>query len=367
MRILDRYILKSVVGIFIGCTLTFLFLYVVVDIFSHLDDFLKMKVGLSVLIKYYLSFLPIIFVQVTPISCLLSTLYTFSKLNTSNELIAMRSAGMSIFQITKTVVLFGAIISMLVFWVNDKFVPNASATTEAIKEDMEKSNPKKSTETKQEDITNLSMYGLRNRLFFIKRFSVATNTMFGITILEQDQKQNIVKKIVASKGVYENGLWKFFQCITYNFDQNGQIKDEPVYFDQEIMAIAETPKDFLSQRQRTDLMTIAQIDDYIWRLSKSGAENVINNLKVELFQRFASPFTSLVIIILGIPFSFVIRRRAAGISSLGLSIMMGFLYYGMNAVSIALGKKGVLPPLTAATLSHIIALSIGLYLISKIP
>ncbi len=316
--------------------------------------------------QYYLSYLPIMLVQVAPFACLLATLYTFGKLNRNNEIIAMRSSGLSIFQITKTVIIFGLIVSLFVFWVNDKLVPPSLAFTQKIKIQIEEG-AKRTKEKKQEVISNLSIYGLRNRLFFVNKFYTGTNTMEGITILEHDENQNITKKIVASRGVYQDNLWNFYKCITYNFDANGQIKDEPQYLEEEIMVIPETPRDFLSQRQRPDLMNIAQLEDYIWKLSRSGATTVIRNFKVDLYQRFTSPFTSLVIIILGVPFSLIVRRRATAFSSIGLSIIVGFLYYILDAVSIALGKGGILMPTLAASLSHIVTLIYSLYLINALP
>jgi lipopolysaccharide export system permease protein len=133
------------------------------------------------------------------------------------------------------------------------------------------------------------------------------------------------------------------------------------------MAISETPQDFLNQRQRPELMSISQIDEYIWKLSRSGATKVIRNLKLDLYQRYTSPFTSLVIIILGLPFSLIVKKRATALSSIGICILVGFLYYVMDAVSIALGRSGVLAPLIAVSLSHIIALVTGLYLIASLP
>ncbi|MDD5432240.1 MAG: LptF/LptG family permease [Candidatus Omnitrophica bacterium] len=366
MRILDRYILKSCLGIFFGCLFIFLFLYVIIDIFANLDQILKQKVAIEMLLQYYLSYLPIIFVQVSPIACLLSTLYTFAKLNRGNEIIAMRSAGLSIFQITKTVLLFGALISLFVFLANDKIVPPAMATNQRIKDQMD-NNTKKQNEKKNEIITNLSMYGLKNRLFFVNKFTVATNTMEGITILEHDEHQNITKKVVANKGIYKDNHWLFYQSITYNFDISGQVLQEPEYYDEEIMTIPESPADFINQRQRVDFMTIAQIENYIWRLSKSGATTVIRNLKIDLYQRYTSPFTSLIIMLLGIPFALMMKKRATGVSSLGFSIMVGFLYYVINAVSIAFGKGGILMPILSASLSHIIAIIFSLYLIFKLP
>ncbi|MEK6727894.1 MAG: LptF/LptG family permease [Candidatus Omnitrophota bacterium] len=366
MRILDRYILKSVVSIFISCIFIFLFLYCIIDVLTNLEDILKHRVELSILMQYYLYFLPIMFAQVSPFACLLSTLYTFGRLNHNNEIIAMRSSGLSIFQITKTVIIFGLLVSLFAFWVNDRLVPKSLAITQQIREQFGEGT-KKQKEKKQEIINNLCMYGLRNRLFYINKFYPATNTMEGIVILGHDEHQELIRKIVANKGVYQEGLWRFYQSITYNFDKNGQIIEEPQYLEEEIMPISETPHDFISQRQRLDFMTIAQLEDYIWKLSRSGATTVIRNLKVSLYQRYASPFTNLVIVLLGIPFSLIMRRRATGISSIGVSILVGFLYYILEAVSIAFGMGGVLPPLLAASTSHIIALVFSLYLINSLP
>lgn len=367
MRILDRYILKSVFLIFISCIFVFLFLYCIIDVLTNLEDILKHHIEISILVQYYLYYLPIMFAQVAPFACLLSTLYTFGRLNHNNEIIAMRSSGLSIFQITKTVIIFGFLVSLFAFWVNDRLVPKSLAMTQKIREHKLWEASKKQKEKKQETLDNLCMYGLRNRLFFINKFHTATNSMEGVVILEHDEHQNLTRKIVANKGIYDDGLWKFQNSITYNFDKNGQIIDEPQYLEEEIMPIPETPHDFISQRQRLDLMTIAQLDDYIWKLSRSGATSVIRKLKVSLYQRYASPFTNLIIILLGIPFSLIMRRRATGLSSIGVSILVGFLYYILEAVGMALGMGGVLPPLLAASASHITTLAFSIYLINSLP
>jgi len=309
-------------------------------------------------------YLPVIFVQVAPFCCLLATLYAFARLNRDNEIIAMRASGLDIIAISKTVIIFGFITSMVVFWVSDRFLPRALTLNQKIKYQMD-SKPKKGHE--KEVVSNLSMYGLRNRLFFVNKFSPSTSTMEGIIVLEQDDHQNITRKVVANRGIYSDNCWIFYQTITYDFDVNGQVKNEPRYSDEEIMEISETPAEFLSQRQSPEIMAISQLNDYIGKLSKSGAINVVRRLKVDLYQRYTAPLLSLIIILLGIPFSLKMRKRATGISSLGISIMLAFLYYVLNAVCIALGKGEVLPPLLAASLSHLIALSFSLYMIFTLP
>lgn len=365
MRILDRYIIKSILTIFLGCIILFVFLYIIVDIFGHLDEILKQKTNLILLRQYYLAYLPIIFVQIAPIACLLATLYTLGSLNRNNEIIAMRTSGLSIWQITKTIIIFGVIVSVFVFLLNEKVVTRSQSIIERIKIQMESQGKKKSKEL--EIIKNLSMYGLKNRLFFVNKFYIKDNTIEGITILEQDARQNVTKKIVASRGVWRDGLWTFYNSITYNFDENGQIKQEPTYFKEEIMNIDESPKDFLNQIQLPEFMNISQLNDYIYKLSKSGAEKVVNNLKVDLYQRYASPLTSLVIIIVGIPFALKIKRRVTALASFGISFVVGFLYYALNAMSIAFGKAGFFPAFMAVSLSHVLFFLLGIFVIYNLP
>ncbi len=365
MRILDRYVLKSVLNIFLTCLFTFLLLYVTIDIFSRLEDILKSKMPFDILAQYYLFYQPVIFIQVAPFAGLLATLYTFGKLNRDNEVIAMRTSGLSIFQVSRTVIIFGLFLSILIFWMSDRLVPISLAVQKKFIERID-SWKKQPNKEQSQAIDNLSMYGMKNRLFFVNKFSLAEKTMEGITILEHDEHQNIIKKIVASRGVYQDGNWIFYHCITYNFDLNGQIKEEPQYFDEEVMAIPENPQEFFIQRQHPDSMTIAQLEDYLGKLSKSGATGVIKNLKVDLYQRFASPLMSLVMILIGIPFSFMMRKRTTGMSSLGISILVGFLYYVFNAVSIALGKAGVFPPFIAAFVSHLSFLAFSIYLVLRL-
>ncbi len=368
MRILDRYILKSILSIFFTCLFTFLFLYIIIDIFSYLEDIIKQKVGIQALIMYYVGYLPIVFVQVAPFSCLLATLYTFAKFNRDNEIIAMRASGLSIVRVSKTVIVFGLLISVIVFWASDRLVPAAMTLNQKLKYDMaDKSRKEREAALQQNTIMNLAMYGVDNRLFFINKFDPPKKLIEGIIILEQDQQQNITRKIVANSGIYKDSNWVFYQCITYNFDKSGQVKGEPEYFDEQLMPIPETPEDFLSHKQSPEYMTIAQLKDYLNKLSKSGATTVVRRLKVDLYQRYFSPLLSFMIVLLGIPFSLKMHRRATGLSSIGISILLGFFYYVLNAVCIAFGKSGLLPPLLSASLSHIIAFVTAVFFIRKLP
>jgi lipopolysaccharide export system permease protein len=145
------------------------------------------------------------------------------------------------------------------------------------------------------------------------------------------------------------------------------MKSDIQFRDEEVMPIPESPREFLAQQQKPEFMTIAQLNSYISKLARSGATGVVKKLKVDLYQRFTMPLTSGIIMLLAIPFSLMVRRRATGLASLGLSIIVGFLYYVVTAVSIALGYAGILPPFLAASASHLAVITVSLYLIRGLP
>ncbi len=363
MRILDRYILKPVLLTFFGCLLVFIFLYIISDILSHLDDLLRNHTGIIVLYQYYLTNLPIIFAQTSPMAILLATIYNFGKLNRTNELIAMRSSGLSLWQLITPVLIIGILLSFTVFLANEKLIPQAQAKVESLKT---KIKGEKNARPKEQVIHNLTFYGLGNKLFFVNSFDTKNNIMEGISILEHDPIQNLVSKITARRGDYRDGLWTFYEYSRYNFDSSGQITEDSEYFPEQIMYITETPNDFLQQRKRMEFMSILQLEDYIWRLRKSGAVSALRNLAVELYSRYASSLTGLILVLIGMPFSFVIKKRDNIFSSFGICIGISFLYYVLNAVSLSMGKNGLIPPMLAVWAVPIIFISLAIRSISKI-
>lgn len=362
MRILERYILKPIVATFLGCFFVFIFLYVLSDILSHLDDILKNHTSILFIYQYYSTCFPVIFTQTSPIAILLATISTYGKLNRNNELIAMRAGGLSLWQLSAPIVIIGTILSIAIFFTNDKFVPQAKLQAKKMKVEIE---GEKDADIKNEIINNLTCYGLENRLFFVNSFNTKNNVMKGITILEHDEEQNLKAKIVASQAAYKNSVWTFYALTKFYFDKDGQITDDTYYSDEQILAITESPKDFLQQRQQPEFMTVGQLEDYIWRLKKSSATAAIRSLSVDLYNRYASAVSCLILILVGIPFSFVIRRRANIFSSFGICIALSFLYFILTSVSLALGKSGVLFPFLAAWLIPAIFVSLSLKAISK--
>ncbi len=353
MRILDRYILKSVAGIFIGTLFTFAFLFILIDTFGNLEDFIEKKVPMDVLVQYYLSFLPVIVAQTSTMACLIATLFTYSNLSANNEVVAIRASGMNFWQVTRPAIIFALFVTAVVFLINEKFVPQSTMMTQDIREnkikvvlsDKDKGRPV---------IKNLTFYGMKNRLFFIDSFDPNNFELTGITIIGHDNQQNLIEKTVALKGKWTGIAWKFFNCQVTSYNTAlpnvpGDIK----LFDEKLMDIKENPKDFLRQRLDITAMNLRQLHDYISRFKGSGAVKTINNLRVDYHQKITFPLRNVVIILVGLPLVLLSggKRKAATFTSIAIALAIGFLYYVLDAVGLALGKGGGLPPWASAWLA----------------
>jgi len=111
-------------------------------------------------------------------------------------------------------------------------------------------------------------------------------------------------------------------------------------------------------------MNIRQLESYIRRFSSSGATQAINNLKVDLYQKMAYPVSNFVIILLGLPFALMIKsRRGATFTSIGIAMGIGFIFYVVNAVTLAFGKGGLFPPLLSAWASPLLFTAIAMTII----
>lgn len=364
MRIIETYILKSILRNFCLMFLIFTLLFILIDSTSKLDEFIEHQVPFHIILQYYLAYIPMILVETSYIACLISVMVSFGGMTNANELIAMRSSGLSFWQITRPALCFGLMISMLVFWINERFVPESYQTTREIKQEnmMIQSDVKR---RKREAVKNLTFYGLNNRLFYVSHMDPGTNELFGITIIEYDDNARIKQKIVALKGKWANPVWKFYTCNITTYGEAGISQPLKVkVYKEKLMDIKEDPEDFLRQRVKVSSMNLKELSEYIDRFSSSGATRAINNLRVDLHQKMAFPWQNFVVIFLGLPFALMTKsRKGMTFLSVFIAMAVSFAYYVLSAVFLAFGKGGLLPPVMAAWIPPALFLGTGLIVI----
>lgn len=362
MKIIDKYMTKGFLGPLLWCLLLFIIMAVIIDIFSFIDDIVKYRIPASSIFSFYLYYCPTIFVQVAPMAVLLSAIYVLSNLNKHNEIIAMRSSGISLWRILTPIIILGCITSTAVFVVNDRIIPATSRISNTIRRD-EIERYKQRDKQQARVLENVAIYGAGNRIIFARNYDTEKKTLADIIIHEHDPSQNLISKITAQSGVWTDEGWKFYKVIIYSIDNSGKILGEPVFFEEKMIALKEKPKDFASREWKADYMSYKELKRYILNFKGTGTR-LIRSLLVDLHYKISFSFISVIIILIGAPFA-LIATRGGVLIGMGMSIVIGLLYYAVIAASLAFGKAGFLPPLLAAWLGNIIFLAWGIYLVNK--
>jgi len=359
MKIMDRYILREVVHSLVYCIMAFIFLYVIADLFTYIDEMIRNRIIIETVLIYYGTFIPTIFVQIAPMAVLLATIYTLSNLKKSNELTAMRVSGVSLWRILRPLFFASALISILVFIVNDRIVPELMPISNEIREEK----IKEIGEKKDTEIKNIAIFGEDNRIIYARSFDITNNKLADIIIHQNDKNQNLVMKLSAEKGYWEKGRWVFENGTTYRLNKVGYIIGSPSTFRKKVMYLKEGPKDFIKKGKYPEFMNYKQLKTYIERFSVKTSSTT-RKLLVDLYYKTSLPLISLVVIFVAAPFSFMMQRGGLLIG-LGISILIGLVFYGIQAVCLAMGKAGVLPPPLSAWLANILFLTLGLYLMKR--
>lgn len=360
MKIIDRYITKGFLWPFLYCVFIFLFLYVIIDLFGHLDVIIKQSITPGIIKTYYLASIPFIFVQTTPFATLIATVFLLGNLNRHNEIIALKASGINSLRIIMPILVIGTGIVLSVHLVNDRIAPEALVRSNTIKELYFEKDRKPSDKR----LENITIFGKDGRLFYARFYDVNSKTLHDVILLEHDSDQVLKRKITARKMQWSGTNWKFLNCDIFRFDKDGNIIGKPASFQTpKILQFKETPDTILKHQTQPELMNYSQLKDYIRLLSlenKSSAKKLL----VDLHYKLSLPWTNLTIMLIGIPFA--IRRAGTGaMMSMGISLIIAAVFYASNAVFIAFGKGGFLPSLPAAWAANLIFAAFGIYLIKK--
>ena len=117
MKLLDRYLLRQFVQIFAICFLSLMGLYLVIDLFGHLDSFsaeAQREGNLLMVIAKYYGYQSIgFFDRTSGMLAMISAMFTVTWLQRHNEMTAMLAAGVSKFRILRPLIIAGVVVSLL--------------------------------------------------------------------------------------------------------------------------------------------------------------------------------------------------------------------------------------------------------------
>lgn len=357
MNLIDRYISKRFLSYFLGATIVFLTLFVAVDALGLVVRY--ENVPLSTFARYYGFFIPEVFYQLIPVSCLMATILTISSLQKTNELVALYSSGMGLKRICAPIVFLVVLISLISFLVADQLLPSFAQNKNYIMYVEIRQKPQQYATVKTDRI----WYRADNTLYNIKTLDATTQQAFGLTMYTFSESWRLLQMLTAERVEIKGDQWHLLDgSITLfsedsNFPLTKDFSEKTIYVEQSLQDLQDNP-------HPTDVLSLDDLSRYIKKHKAAGLNTI--RYEVDYHSKFGFAFAGIIMVLLGIPFSLG-RARSGGIM-LNLSLCLGvvFVYWSLYSSGLTLGYHGMLEPIVAAWAPNGICLAFGLFFVFRI-
>jgi lipopolysaccharide export system permease protein len=342
-RILENYVTREYLKLFLLSLATFLSVFLVVDIFERLDRLLQSEVGLGGVGSYVLFKVPFALGQVTPPAALLAAILLFGLMSRARETMAVRTSGLDILRLTRPVILLAGMATLLLMCLNLYLIPWSQSQLNRFWE-------VKILKKIDRSLINLQNFWYKGdqAIYNIVLFRKDTQTLEGVKIYLFDRNFQLAKVVAAKQAQWEGDHWQFHQGFIQHFDQGEDVWEN---FEERSLVLTETPKDFSVLERKITELDLGELDSYIERLERDGYN--ATPYKVELDNRFALALTPLVLATLGLGLALWREKPSIpAVVALGVGIM--FIYWLALGFSVSLGQAGRWPVLLAVWSPHLL-------------
>lgn len=304
-----------------------------------------------------------------PMSILLATLMTYSRLSSDSELIALRSIGVNIYRLIMPAIAFSLCIVAITFWFNNFVAPAASFQAAlTLKQALGETRPDFETknilfpEYAEVETEDGDTKEVLTRLFYAERFN--GEQMTNLTVLDRSRRpvSQIVVARSAQWNVLEN-IWDFYDGTIYLVGADGSYNNI-VRFEHQQLALPKTALDITKTSRKTSEMNVFQAQKHL-ELIRPGADiQRIRKWQVRIHEKIAVPFACLVFAMIGAVLG-VQPQDSGKATSFGICIALIFGYYLLSFISQSLGISGAVVPWLAAWLPNFLGLGIATGLLAK--
>ena len=373
MRLLDRYLLRELLVPLGYCLGGFLVFWIAFDLFSDLGAFQQEKLKPLEIGEYYLVLLPKLLQDIiAPAALLLALLYALTNHARHHELTAMRAAGVSLWRLSVPYLGVGLFSSVVLFLLNERWVPNSVELAEQIRKRHASSSP-----VDRQWQQDLKFHNDRDgRFWHIRAYNLETGEMLD-PYVEWRLPDGSRRQLLAERGVWTNGDWTFLgnvrQFVLKAVTDTVPEMLPPTNLVTEVQ-FAETPEQIRSEIKVSQLssiraakkvqLSIAEILNYK-RLHSYLGPKTRAMLDTQLQARLAAPWTCVVVVLIALPFGAPSGRRNVFVG-VAASIFICFAYFVLQKFGMALGTGGHLPALIAAWLPNALFGGAGVWLTVRV-
>ena len=348
--LIDRYLVRQFL-IFMAITLAVAAaLFIVIDLVQTLDRYLRVKPPLLYILEHFVYRLPAALHDALPIVMLVATIFLFLTLTRYHELTALKAAGMSLYRASAPILLLAVVVAIGSGMFQELALP-------VLNERGDEVDQVKIRGQQPRHLQSRSRLWLRSgdtRFYRVELLSPMTGELYGVTVLEVDDRFRLQYRLDARKAHWTPRGWDVSDGALREISASGNVSTVP--FQYAAIEMEEKLADFTQIQKPVSAMSYLELRDYVSRLQAAGFQ--VKKYLVDLYSKLSSPLKNLIMVLVAIPFALQ-SPRGGRLFGIGLAIAIMVAYTVVHYIALAFSRADLLPPMLAAWAANIIFLGIG--------
>lgn len=331
---LDKYIFKKFIVAFLISLLLIIILVIVFDAGEKIDKFVKNQAPFkSIVFDYYLNFIPFFVNMYSPMFVFITVIVFTSRMAANSEIVAILSGGISYHRMMVPYIVAATLIALASLSLNFWVIPESNIERLAFE----------NTYVKNKNTTarNVHYQIAPGQFVFVESFSTWNNTAYKFT-LETVDENKIVSKLSAESAAWDSlsGAWQLRNYFIRDYTSG--MSDNVVVGSQKDTVIALTVEDFYRNALTVQTLNYGDLERLIKTQKMRGDSNVMYAL-IEKHNRWAMPFSAIILTIIGVALSS--RKKRGGIGwNLAFGIALAFSYILFQRFAQMFVYTDILPP-----------------------
>jgi len=350
--VLDRYLLRQFYPIFFVAISMFVFILLLLDLFSNLVRYLNNDVPVMTMLKISFFFIPKSISYAMPISLLFAAAYTLGDLYSKNELTTVFSSGIPFWRFSFPLIIVGLIASVFSFFLDDIVV----IPTLKIKNDLSKRALNQVIASSNYDIVIKTR---NDRLVYMVDYIDYDNQLLnGIFIIERSESGKYISQVRASSAAWNGSYWEFKNAFIYQYE-DGLLRIKPMPYD---TSYIEPPDMFMRNAINVKELPVKQAELLVNDLRVSGLPYY--EAQADYYHRYSFSTTSFIVMVLSISMGGRFRKNIL-LMSLFTSLSIAVVYYITEMLSMAMAGLNYIPPVIGAWFPIVLFIVIGFILMQS--
>jgi lipopolysaccharide export system permease protein len=353
MKIYDRLLLGTFLRYLVYTLAGSLVLFVLVDVFDHLGSLLDNHATAWQIARYYTYKGAWILDVVLPIALLLATLFTVGSMARYLELTALYASGLSLLQITRSLLTAGVVFTLVSFAFHEEVLPRANARRWRVWEvEIHKK------DDRAQAARQLTAIDSDGRIYYVRRFDPNTKEITGLKVVQADTSA-VQVRLDVDRATWDGTQWTLHGVTRRRFSGD---REQVARFEQ--LAAPElslAPETLARQDVRYENMNVRELIAHRRLVEQTGGDPT--SVKVDIQFHLAFPLVNLIVVFLGVILASGPRKTTIA-SGFGWTLLVGFGYYVLMNFGRALGQREVLSPVVGAWTANALY-AVGTYVLFR--